>query len=181
MDTKNLENYLKSFGQNVVDDSKKLLYSEKGSTALGKSIRFKVTEDANGFSTKFYMDDYGTFLDKGVSGNKKKQSYKDSKGKTVSSPYKYTTKGPPIDILSKWIKRKGIKPKRLGRGRSKNTGQFVSGFAYLISRKIKREGIKSLSFFQKPLSLWYDKLQDDFLKILKLDIQTYLTTFYRPK
>ena len=78
MDTKNLENYLKSFGQNVVDDSKKLLYSEKGSTALGKSIRFKVTEDANGFSTKFYMDDYGTFLDKGVSGNKKKQSYKDS-------------------------------------------------------------------------------------------------------
>tara|TARA_R110000744_G_scaffold72524_1_gene145512 strand:+ start:1081 stop:1626 length:546 start_codon:yes stop_codon:yes gene_type:complete len=181
MDTKNIENYLKSFGQNVVDDSKKLLYSEKGSTALGKSIRFKVVKTASGFSTKFYMDEYGTFLDKGVSGNKKKQSYKDSKGKTVSSPYSYTTKGPPIDILSKWIKRKGIKPKGLGRGRSKNTGQFISGFAYLISKKIKREGIKSLSFFQKPLSLWYDRLQDDFLKILKLDIQTYLTTFYRPK
>ena len=47
--------------------------------------------------------------------------------------------------------------------------------------KIKREGIKSLSFFQKPLGLWYDKLQDDFLKVLKLDIETYLTTFYRPK
>ena len=181
MDTTNIENYLKSFGQNVVDDSKKLLYSEKGSTALGKSIRFKVVKTASGFSTKFYMDEYGTFLDKGVSGNKKKQSYKDSKGKTVSSPYSYTTKGPPIDILSKWIKRKGIKPKGLGRGRSKNTGQFISGFAYLISKKIKREGIKSLSFFQKPLSLWYDRLQDDFLKILKLDIQTYLTTFYRPK
>ena len=177
MDTKNLENFLKSFGQNVVKDSKNLLYSEKGSTALEKSIRFKVTKDANGFSTKFYMDDYGTFLDKGVSGNKKKRTYKDSKGRTVSSPYSYTTKGPPIDILSKWIKRKGIKPKGLGRGRSKKTGQFVSGFAYLISRKIKREGIKSLSFFQKPLSIWYNKLQDDFLKILKQDIQSYLTTF----
>jgi hypothetical protein len=182
MNTKNIENYLKSFGQNVVDDSKKLLYSEKGSTALGKSIRFKVVKTATGFSTKFYMDDYGEFLDKGVSGNKKKQSYIDSKGQTVSSPGKgFTTKGPPIDILSKWIKRKGIKPKGLGRGRSKNTGQYVSGFAYLISRKIKREGIKSLSFFQKPLGLWYDRLQHDFLKILKLDIETYLTTFYRPK
>jgi hypothetical protein len=182
MDTENVERYLKSFGQNVVNDSKKLLYSEKGSTALGKSIRFKVEETATGFSTKFYMDDYGEFLDKGVSGNKNKRSYTSYKGKNESSPGKgFTTKGPPIDILSKWIKRKGIKPKGLGRGRSKDTGQFVSGFAYLISKKIKREGIKSLSFFQKPLGLWYDRLQHDFLKILQLDIETYLTTFYRPK
>ena len=181
MNTENIENYLKSFGDNVVKEAKANLQSAKGSTALGKSIKFKVVKTATGFSTKFYMDDYGEYLDKGVSGNKKKQSYKDSKGKTVSSPYKYTTKGPPIDILSKWIKRKGIKPKGLGTGRSKKTGQFVSGFAYLISRKIKRDGIKSLSFFQKPLGFWYDKLQDDFLKILKLDIESYLTTFYRPK
>ena len=181
MNTANIERYLKSFGQNVVDDSEKLLYSEKGNTALGKSIRFKVVPTATGFSTKFYMEDYGTFLDKGVSGNKKKQSFQDNQGTMKSSPYSYTTKGPPIDILSKWIKRKGIKPKGLGRGRSKDTGQYISGFAYLISKKIKRDGIKSLSFFQKPLGLWYDKLQDDFLKIFKKDIQTYLTTFYRPK
>jgi hypothetical protein len=181
MDTKNIENYLKSFGQNVVNDSEKLLYSEKGSTALGKSIRFEVVPTATGFSTKFYMDEYGEFLDKGVSGNKKKQTYTDTKGQTVSSPYSYTTKGPPIDILSKWIKKKGIKPKGLGRGRSKNTGQYVSGFAYLISRKIKREGIKSLSFFQKPLGVGYKLLKENLLKELKFDIETYLTTFYRPK
>ena len=181
MDTKNIENYLQSFGQHVVDDSKKLLYSEKGSTALGKSIKFKVVPTATGFSTQFYMDDYGTFLDKGVSGNKKKQSFKDYKGKGMSSPYNYTTKGPPIDILSKWIKRKGIEPKGLGRGRSKDTGQYVSGFAYLISKKIKREGIKSLSFFQRPVGIGYEELKENFLKELKLDIETYITTFYRPK
>lgn len=181
MNTANIERYLNSFGNHVVKDSRKLLQSAKGSTALGKSIRFKVVPTATGFDTKFYMDDYGTYLDKGVSGNKKKQSFKDYKGKIMSSPYSYTTKGPPIDILSKWIKRKGIKPKGLGRGRSKNTGQYISGFAYLISRKIKRDGIKSLSFFQQPLGLWYKELQKDFLKILTLDIQTYLTTFYRPK
>ena len=181
MDTKNIENYLQSFGQHVVDDSKKLLYSEKGSTALGKSIKFKVVPTATGFSTKFYMDDYGTFLDKGGSGNQKKQSFKDYKGRGMSSPYSYTTKGPPIDILSKWIKRKGIKGHGMKKGRSKDTGQYISGLAIYISHKIKVRGIKSLSFFQKPLGLWYDRLQHDFLKIFKKDIESYLTTFYRPK
>jgi len=179
MDTKNIENYLKSFGQNVVDDSKKLLYSEKGSTALGKSIRFKVTEDANGFSTKFYMDDYGTFLDKGVKGTK--SNYIENK----NTDYSYTTKMPPPGIIEKWIKKKGLKGRVQKEWKSAGNrgGQFITNksFAFLIARSIKQKGIKSISFFQKPLSLWYDKLQDDFLKILKLDIQTYLTTFYRPK
>ena len=76
---------------------------------------------------------------------------------------------------------KGIKPKGLGRGRSKKTGQYLSGFAYLISRKIKRDGIKSLSFFQKPFGEGYKELQQKILENLKLDIESYLTTFYRPK
>ena len=181
MDTSNIERYLKSFGSHVVEDSKKLLKAAKGSTALGGSIRFKVEKTSTGFSTKFYMEDYGTFLDKGVSGNKKKQSFKDYKGTTMSSPYSYTTKGPPIDILSKWIKKKGIKPKGTGRGRSKKTGQYISGLAYLISRKIKRDGIKSIAFFQKPLGLWYGKLQDDFLNVFTEDLQSYLTTFTKHK
>tara|TARA_R110000822_G_scaffold80558_1_gene191944 strand:- start:157 stop:735 length:579 start_codon:yes stop_codon:yes gene_type:complete len=192
MKTKNIENYLKSFGQQVVDESQRNLYLSKGSTALEMSIRFEVVPDAKGFTTRFYMDNYGEYLDKGVSGNKKEVSFEDYKGKIRSSPYRYTTKGPPIDILSKWIKRKGIKPKGLGRGRSKSytsksgkkvkgTGQYLSGFAYLISRKIKREGIKSLSFFQKPLGIEYELLKENFLKELKLDIETYITTFYRPK
>tara|TARA_R100001244_G_scaffold121474_1_gene91097 strand:- start:55 stop:621 length:567 start_codon:yes stop_codon:yes gene_type:complete len=188
MDTKSLENYLKQFGQNVIDKAKINMANSKdskgktrGNTAVGNSIRFEVVPTATGFSAKFYMLDYGEFLDKGVSGNKKKRSFTNYKNSTQSSPYSYTTKGPPIDILSKWIKKKGIKPKGLGRGRSKNTGQYISGFAYLISRKIKRDGIKSISFFQKPLGIYYDDLKENLLKELKLDIETYITTFYRPK
>ena len=173
----NIKNYLKDFGNKVVKDSERILKKEKGSTALGRSIRFEVESESNGFSVKFYMLDYGSYLDEGVSGNKKKQSYINTKGITKTSQYSYTSKGPPIDILSKWIKKKGIKPKGLGTGRSKKTGQFVSGFAFLISRKIKREGIKSISFFQQPLGVEYEKLQNQILKGLKLDIQTYLTTF----
>ena len=181
MDTKNIENYLKSFGQNVVDDSKKLLYSEKGNTALGKSIRFEVVPTATGFTTKFYMDDYGTFLDKGVSGNKQKRSYTDYKGVKESSPYSYTTKQPPPDILSKWIKKKGIKPKGLGRGRDKNTGRFISNLAFIIGKKIKAKGIKSLSFFQVPFGIQYKNLGENILNEYAQDITTYLTTFTKNK
>ena len=181
MKTANIERYLKSFGNYVVSQAKKNLASEKGKTALGSSIRFTVEKTATGFDTKFYMLDYGTYLDKGVSGNKNKRSFENYKKETESSPYSYTTKGPPIDILSKWIKKKGIKPKGLGRGRDTKTVQFLSGFAYLISRKIKRDGIKSLAFFQKPVGIGYDRLKTQLLKELKTDIQTYLVTFYRPK
>tara|TARA_R100000742_G_C4265846_1_gene83920 strand:- start:573 stop:1118 length:546 start_codon:yes stop_codon:yes gene_type:complete len=181
MKASSLERYLNNFGAKVVGEAKKSLRNQKGNTALEKTIRFKVEPTAQGFETKFYMDDYGTYLDEGVSGTKVKRSFTDTKGKTRKSSYSYTTKGPPIDILSKWIKRKGIKPKGLGRGRSKNTGQYISGFAYLISRKIKRDGIKSLSFFQKPLGIEYTKLKKDILDILKLDIQNYITTFTKQK
>lgn len=177
MKLENIERYLDSFADNVIKQSKKTLASSKGDSALGKSIKSKITKDSNGYSVKFFMFDYGKYLDEGVSGNKTKQSFIDYKGKKTLSSYKYTTKGPPIDILSKWIKKKGIQPKGLGRGRSKKTGQFVSGFAYLISKKIKREGIKSISFFQQPLGIEYKKLKKNLLKMLSSDIQTYLTTF----
>ena len=152
MFNKNLERYYESFGKQVMNRAKSGLQKAKGSTKLENSIKFKVKKTSYGYAIEFLMDYYGNFLDKGVSGNVTKQTYKSWESKIENSPGKgFTTKGPPVDILSKWIKRKGIKPKGLGRGRSKNTGQFISGFAYLISAKIRREGIKSLSFFQKPL------------------------------
>jgi hypothetical protein len=177
METKSLETYLNNFGQKVVDDAKANLQSDKGSTAVGRSIRFEVVPTDTGFSTKFYMLDYGAFLDKGVSGNKKKQSFENYKGKTQSSPYSYTNKQPPPGILAKWISKKGIK------GRDKKTGRFITNLslAFIIGRKIKRDGIKSLSFFQQPFGIEYEKLQEELLTELKSDIETYITTFYRPK
>tara|TARA_R110000824_G_scaffold369007_1_gene558404 strand:- start:61 stop:606 length:546 start_codon:yes stop_codon:yes gene_type:complete len=181
MKVPSLIKFLTSFGNQVVRDSQNLLKKEKGETALGKSIRFEVVAEEMGYATNFYMEDYGEYLDQGVSGNKKKRSYTTYLGSSKASPYSYTTKGPPIDILSKWIKKKGIEPKGLGRGRSKKTGQYISGFAYLISKKIKREGIKSLSFFQIPLGVGYKNLQNNLLKELKVDIRHYITEYYRPK
>ena len=173
MDTKNVERYLNSFGKQVVNRAKANLGKAKGgSTNLATTIKFEVKPDADGFVVKFYMADYGTFLDKGVSGNKKKQSYKNYENKTESSPYSYTTKQPPPNILSKWIKKKGIK------GRDKKSGRFISNLslAFLIGRKIKRDGIKSLSFFQKPLGLGMKQFGKDLLGAITTDITDKLST-----
>jgi hypothetical protein len=173
MKTENIERYLNSFGKQVVNRSKGNLGKAKGgNTKLAQSIKFEVKTDSDGFVVKFYMADYGTFLDKGVSGNKKKQSYKNYENQTESSPYSYTTKQPPANILSKWIKKKGIK------GRDKKTGRFISNMslAFLIGRKIKRDGIKSLSFFQKPLGLGMKQFGKHLLGAITTDITDKLST-----
>ena len=166
METDNIEKYLNSFGKQVVNRAKGNLQKAKKGGALEQSIKFKVVTSQDGFTVEFYMNNYGQFVDKGVSGNKQSQSYKDYKGRVVKSPFKYTNKQPPPDILSKWIKRKGIK------GRDKKSGRFISNMslAFIIGRAIKRDGIKSLSFFQKPLGLGIKQFGKELLKNIKEDV-----------
>ena len=173
MDTDNLQRYLDSFGKQVVKDANGILSSQKGSTALSKSISFEVEKDSQGFTTKFYMLDYGTFVDKGVSGNKIKRGYINTEGFAASTPYSYKSKQPPANILAKWVAKKGLK------GRDKKTGRYISNMslAFLIARKIKRDGIQGISFFQKPLGIMYGELKNKLLNVLKLDIEMYLTTY----
>tara|TARA_R110002012_G_scaffold317680_1_gene534572 strand:- start:888 stop:1442 length:555 start_codon:yes stop_codon:yes gene_type:complete len=167
-----VENYLNSLGKYVVKQSRTMLTKAKKNVNkdLYNSISYKVVSDGDGFALQFYMLNYGKFVDKGVSGNKKIQEFTTWDKRKVESPFKYKSKGPPIDIISKWIKQRGIKPTGTGRGRSKNTGQYISGLAYLISRKIKRDGIKSLSFFQRPLGLGLETFGKDLLGAVKEDI-----------
>ena len=173
MDTDNLQRYLNSFGKQVVKDANGILNSQKGNTALSKSIRFEVEKDSQGFTTKFYMLDYGTFVDKGVSGNKIKRGYINTEGFAASTPYSYKSKQPPANILAKWVAKKGLK------GRDKKTGRYISNMslAFLIARKIKRDGIQGISFFQKPLGIRYGELKTELLNVLKLDIEMYITTY----
>ena len=172
MKTENIERYLNSFGKQVVNRAKGNIQKAKGGgTALEQSIRFEVITDADGFTVQFYMADYGTFVDKGVSGNKTQQKFKDYKDKVITSPYKYTTKQPPSGVLDKWVVRKGIAPRDKG-------GRFIKrkSLVFLIARKIKRDGIKGISFFQKPLALGLKQFGKDLLSNVKEDIINGLTT-----
>lgn len=173
MKTENIERYLNSFGKQIVNRAKSNLQKSKGGgTNLEKSLSFKIVKDADGFTVEFYMADYGTFVDKGVSGNKQQRSFKDYKNKVVKSPYKYTNKQPPPNILAKWISKKGIK------GRDKKTGRFIShmSLAFIFGRKIKRDGIQGISFFQKPMALGLKQFGKNLLNNIKEDVMKGLTT-----
>ncbi len=172
MKTEALERYLNSFGKQVVNRAKGNLQKSKGGgTNLEKSLSFKVITDADGFSVQFFMDSYGTFVDKGVSGTDVRRSFKDYKGRTISSPYKYTTKQPPSRVLDKWIVKKGIAPRD-------EKGRFMSrkSISFLIARSIKRKGIQGISFFQKPLMLGLKQFGKEMLGAVKDDIINGLTT-----
>jgi len=165
-----LERYLNSFGKQVVNRAKGNLQKAKGGdTALEKSITFTVTEDKGVLSVKFKMAAYGKFVDKGVSGTEKERSFKDYKGKTLKSPFRYKkSKGhsqPPTKALDKWIVKKGIAPRD-------KEGKFMSrkSIKFLIARSIGKKGIQGISFFQKPLMLGMQQFSNNFGAAIKESI-----------
>tara|TARA_R100000963_G_scaffold33131_1_gene25242 strand:+ start:500 stop:1066 length:567 start_codon:yes stop_codon:yes gene_type:complete len=176
MKTKNIERYLNSFGKYIVQQARSNLTKAKKNVdkKLYNSIRFKVVPEGKNLVVQFYMLNYGKFVDKGVSGTKKSQTYKNYKGTVVSSPYKYTNKQPPSGIIEKWIKRKGLKGRvdKSWKSAGNKGGQFISNksFAFLIARSIKKKGIKSLSFFQRPLGLGMQKFGSKLLGAVKEDV-----------
>ena len=165
MKTEALERYLNSFGKQIVKQAKGNLSAADKKGALSNSIDFFVIKKGGSITVRFKMNSYGAFVDKGVSGTKTKRSYKDYKGKTKSSPFKYKAKQPPSGIIEKWIKRKGLK------GRDKK-GRFIThkSLSFLIARSIKKKGIQGISFFQKPLMLGMKQFSSKFGKAIADDI-----------
>ena len=165
MNIPSLERYLNSFGKQIVKQAKENLSKADKKGALANSIDFFVIKKGGSITVRFKMNSYGAFVDKGVSGTKTKRSYKDYKGKTKSSPFKYKAKQPPSGIIEKWIKKKGLK------GRDKK-GRFIThkSLSFLIARSIKKKGIQGISFFQKPLMLGMKQFSSKFGKAIADDI-----------
>ena len=181
MKTEALERYLNSFGKYVVKQARtNLTKGKKNDTkSLYNSIDFKVTTNSQGFSVQFFMDNYGTFVDKGVSGTNKTLSFTNYQGKKITSPYKFGTnssrvgksKGGMSGIMAKWVKKKGFQ------WRDKK-GRFMShkSMGYIIARSIYSKGIQGISFFQKPLMLGLKQFGKEMLGAVKEDIINGLTT-----
>jgi hypothetical protein len=171
---KGLSRYLDSFGKKTVERAKTQLNKNKRyDTKLSKSIKFKVVRVGRDFSVQFSMLDYGTYVDKGVSGTKNKRSFINYRGKAEKTPYSYrNAKGhsqPPSSALDKWVVRKGIAPRD-------EKGRFISrkSLTMLIARSIGYRGIEGISFFQLPLKVGIQEFGPAILEIIKKDI---LNTF----
>ena len=152
---------LNNFKKFVIQQSRSRLTKGRKNVdgKLYKSIDGEVKLNPNSFSLSFYMEDYGIYQDKGVSGTKKK----------YNTPFSYTTKMPPRKTLEQWISKRGFQFRD-------DKGRFISykSMSFLIQRSIFEKGIKPSLFFTKPFEQGFKKLPDEVLEAYGLDIEDLL-------
>jgi len=154
---------LEAFKDAVVKEAKATLVSQgKGGGELENSIRGTVKEMKGGFIADFLMEDYGDFVDQGVSGKKKK----------YNTPFSYKDKMPPPSKLDKWIVRKGLK------GIRDENGKFIKrkSLQFLIARGIFNNGIKPSLFFTKPFEKHRIQLTNKLSKAFKESVELQIIT-----
>lgn len=154
----NVKDELNRFAKYVISQSRANLTRGKKNSSkdLYNSLDSSVKVSKNSFELSFFMEDYGVFQDKGVSGVKKK----------YNTPYSYTSKMPPPSKMDKWIVKKGIAPRD-------KSGKFISrkSLQFMIARSIFNNGIKPSLFFTKPFEKAFKGLSNDLIKAYKLDVE----------
>lgn len=159
MRLENLKKSLEVFRDAVIQQAKLNLKGQNkvSSGNLYNSIKgSEVKVSANSIEFSIEMEDYGTFIDKGVNG--KKSAY--------TTPYSYKDKMPPPSKLDKYIVKRGIAP------RDKN-GKFIDrkSLQFAIAKSIFNNGIKPSLFFTKPFEEQYKKLEGQLDNILFRDAE----------
>lgn len=160
MTYKNLKEALAEVRDLIVKESKEnLIAAKKGGGALEDSIKgAPVSESGSSLMFQILMEDYATFVDKGVSGTKTK----------YDTPYSYTDKMPPPSALDKWTVRKGIAPRDdKGRFMPRKTLQF------LIARSIYRDGIKPSLFYTEPYHKYLKNISKRLEKSYIVDVRDF--------
>lgn len=140
MDLFNTKKALKVWTDIVIDRAKRELI-RKDKNASGKlmeSLKSGEPIYKDGvLSTDIQMENYGVFVDKGVSGIKKK----------YNTPYSYKSKMPPTKKLDKWSVRRGIAPRDA-------KGKFIprKSVLFAIARGIYMNGMKPTLFLTTPFN-----------------------------
>jgi hypothetical protein len=152
---------LDSFGKYIVQQAKNNLSKQRKTVSkkLYDSIGYKVKVSKNSIELDLSMEEYGKFVDLGVSGKKKH----------YNTPYKYTTKMPPAKVFDKWVVRKGIAPRN-------KQGQLQSrkSITFAIAKSVFNNGIKPSLFISKPFENGLKRLPDNIIEAYGLDVETFL-------
>jgi len=167
MELKNVDDALNLFAKTVVADAKKNLVDDRKSLGdLYKSVSYTLDKSQNEFLIDFLMEDYGTFVDKGVRG--KTSTYPETQ--SALSKYQYGSGNFPKyglrEGIAKWLKKKRFQ------FRDKR-GRFMSyeSMNYLISMSIYNKGIKANLFFTTPFELGLQNLPRQLTNAFTLDIE----------
>lgn len=191
--TKNTEQVIRQFAERVIkaarlnlgatrtityNDGKKKRRRQVSSGKLKDSLDYLIETKQNrntkgqfqsgfNFNLSFLMEDYGKFIDEGVSGTK----YKVQGG----SRFGFDTKMPPKGSIRTWMAQKKVKARDLKTNSFvKQTEANLDRAAFLISRSIKQRGIPKSEFFQAPFALEYSKLPQEILEALNNDLDDIL-------
>ena len=179
MDFNKTKKALQDFGKNVVIAAKKNLKKKRkrrngksyplvNTGQLERSVNDKLKVSSNSFQLEFMFADYGSFLDAGVDGTKKRYGQRKYGLKTFS----YKTKMPPIATILKWTNQKRL------RLRNKETGKFMKGgqqsLAFLIARSIFMYGQKPSYWFTEAFESAYKKLPQELIDKYALDVESFL-------
>ena len=156
------EQALKNFADNVVRLSKINLGASRNvggkrrvtdnTGKLRSSLSYIMDVTPNSFSLAFLMEEYGQWVDQG----------------------RKPGKGAPPEVIRQWVREKPIRPRDKNGGFKKITDASVNSLAYLINRKIKREGIKPTNFFSEPFEAQFDKLPQELIEAFALDVEDFL-------
>ena len=167
MDFKNVDEVLNAYAEYVVDSAKKNLVDERKSLGdLYKSVSYKYEKSQDLFLLDFQMEDYGTFVDKGVRG--KTSTYPETSA--ALSQFQYGSgnfpKGGLRDGIKGWLEKKRFQ------WRDKK-GKFMSydTMTYLISRSIYNKGLKANLFFTTPFEAGLKNLPKQLTDAFSLDIE----------
>ena len=168
-------NALNKFGRYVVQQSKSNLTrkGKKDTSGLYNSISYSAKQSKNSFEFSISMEDYGTYVDKGVKGvgGTKADGKAWKKKKVTNNFYKYTTKRPPAGVFNGWIVRKGLAARN-------TSGQFTKrkGLQFAIANSVFHTGLETTEFFTKPFEQAFKRLPDEIVQAYGLEVDRFMQT-----
>jgi len=103
------------------------------------------------------MAEYGSYIDKGVSGTKVK----------YDTPFTFT-KQPPVSAIKRWLSRRNVAMKLTGLDQDMTESE-IDGLAFGIARNKKLFGIKPRKFLTNAVNEVSTGIEQDITKAIKED------------
>lgn len=177
LDNEFVQQSFERFAKAVVKQAKSNLTRGKHRTTgeLYKSLdNWKVQVGRGGsVSLVFEMPDYAAYQDRGVKGADNSKSHK----MREFTPYRYTSKMPPLKEIQKWVSTRRFQFRDRESGRFKSYEQT----ARTIQRSIYQKGIPQTLFFTKPFKRNFERLPDDVLDAFQKDVEKWITLSFKDR
>ena len=171
----NTEDILEKFAKRVIQQSRTRLTKGKMNVnkSLYNSLKYKIDTTPSSFIIHFLMNEYGSYVDRGVKGTK--SNYVENK----KTPFSYKPSSNLIGLeaatgtFGKWAKKKGF---RLRDPKGKYAKGTYKSIGFIIAQSIKKKGIRATHFFTRSFEQAYEKLPKEIIEAYKLDLEEFISS-----